>query len=152
MRVNLILIVPVIALGLSGCAAYEPAPLTKQHPAHFEAAEAPVRVASLTLAYTAAQPEAVNERQAAAADHSGHGGMKEAAGKSVQGEGKVIAIVPSASQVVLEHGEIKGFMDAMTMGYKTEPASLLSGVKAGDQVRFTIDVEKKAIVKIEKMP
>ena len=38
------------------------------------------------------------------------------------------------------------------MGYKTEPASLLKGVKAGDQVRFTIDVEKKAIVKIEKMP
>jgi len=42
-------------------------------------------------------------------------------------------------------------MDAMTMGYRVEPPSLLEGLKSGDQVRFTIDVQNKAIVKIEKM-
>ena len=40
----------------------------------------------------------------------------------------MVATVPSAGQIVLEHGEIKGFMDAMTMGYRTEPPSLLDGL------------------------
>jgi Cu/Ag efflux protein CusF len=69
----------------------------------------------------------------------------------VVGEGKVIATVPSANQLVVEHGEIKGFMDAMTMGYRVEPSSLLEGLKSGDRVRFTIDVPNNAIVKIEKL-
>ena len=68
--------------------------------------------------------------------------------KSVDGTGKVIAVVPTGGQVVVEHGEIKGFMDAMTMGYKVDPLSLLKGLKAGDMIRFTIDTDKKAIVKI----
>jgi Cu/Ag efflux protein CusF len=67
-------------------------------------------------------------------------------------DGKVVATVPNASQIVVEHGEIKGFMDAMTMGYRVDPPSLLEGLKFGDKVRFTIDVPKKAIVKIEKGP
>jgi Cu/Ag efflux protein CusF len=60
--------------------------------------------------------------------------------------------VPASSEIVLTHGEIKGFMDAMTMGYPTQPPSLLEGVKAGDSVRFTIDTDAKAIVKLEKLP
>jgi hypothetical protein len=32
-----------------------------------------------------------------------------------------------------------------------DPPSLLEGLKFGDRVRFTIDVPKKAIVKIEKV-
>ena len=71
--------------------------------------------------------------------------------KSVTGEGKVIALVPTSQQVVVEHGEIKGFMEAMTMGYKVDPPSLLGQLKAGDQIRFTIDTEKKAIVEILKL-
>jgi Cu/Ag efflux protein CusF len=71
--------------------------------------------------------------------------------KSVSGEGKVVALVPNTSEIVLDHGEIKGFMDAMTMGYKVTPRSLLKTVKAGDKVRFTIDTEKRAITKIEKL-
>ena len=63
----------------------------------------------------------------------------------------MIATVLSANQIVVEHGEIKGVMDAMTMGYRVEPSSLLEGLKAGDQVRFTIDVPNKTIVKIETM-
>jgi len=51
----------------------------------------------------------------------------------------------------VDHKEIKGFMDAMTMGYRIEPPSLLAGMKAGDSIRFTIDTQQKAIVKIEKL-
>jgi Cu/Ag efflux protein CusF len=51
----------------------------------------------------------------------------------------------------VEHEEIKGFMEAMTMGYKVDPPSLLAKLKVGDNVRFTIDTQLKAIVKIEKL-
>jgi Cu/Ag efflux protein CusF len=71
--------------------------------------------------------------------------------KSVNGEGKVIALVVDKGEVVLDHSEIKGFMDAMTMGYKVHPTSLLKRVKPGDKVRFTIDTEKRSITKIEKL-
>jgi mono/diheme cytochrome c family protein len=70
---------------------------------------------------------------------------------SVTGEGTVIAVVPANQQLVVEHGEIKGFMEAMIMGYKVDPPSLLDQLTAGDRVRFTIDTQQKAIVKIEKL-
>ena len=71
--------------------------------------------------------------------------------KSVTGEGKVIALVPETQEIVVDHEEIKGFMDAMVMGYKVSPTALLKTVKPGDKVRFTIDTEKRAITKIEKL-
>lgn len=71
--------------------------------------------------------------------------------KSVSGVGKVIALVPETQEIVVDHEEIKGFMDAMTMGYKVSPTSLLKTVKAGDKIRFTIDTDKRAITKIEKL-
>jgi Cu/Ag efflux protein CusF len=71
--------------------------------------------------------------------------------KNVSAEGKIIVVVLENDQVVLEHGEIKGFMDAMTMGYRVSPRSLVKGLKPGDKVRFTIDTEKNAITKLVKL-
>jgi Cu/Ag efflux protein CusF len=71
--------------------------------------------------------------------------------KSVTAEGKVIAVVPESQEIIIEHGDIKGFMDAMTMGFKANPTSLLKTVKPGDKVRFTIDTNKRSITKIEKL-
>jgi len=137
---------------VSGCAAYEPPPLALNHPANAQAIAAPEPPVSKTLAYTRADMPAVAFAVAHQRDQESQSSAAEATGqKTVVGEGKVIATVPSASQVVVEHGEIKGFMDAMTMGYRVEPLSLLEGLKAGDQVRFTIDVPNNTIVKIEKM-
>jgi Cu/Ag efflux protein CusF len=45
--------------------------------------------------------------------------------KTVSAPGKVIAVVPDTGEIVIEHGEIKGFMEAMTMGYKVSPRALL---------------------------
>lgn len=70
--------------------------------------------------------------------------------KFVTGEGKVIALVTGSHQIVVDHEEIKGFMDAMTMGYPVEP-KLIQGLKPGDKIRFTIDTEKRSITKIEKL-
>ena len=72
--------------------------------------------------------------------------------KTVSGEAKVIALVPESGEIVLAHEEIKGFMDAMTIGYKVSPLSLLKTVQPGDSVRFTIDTEKRVITKIAKTP
>jgi Cu/Ag efflux protein CusF len=69
----------------------------------------------------------------------------------VEGKGKVIAVTQEKQELVLEHGEIKGFMDPMTMGYKVSSPALLKGLKAGDQVHFTIDKNKSVITKITKL-
>jgi Cu/Ag efflux protein CusF len=71
--------------------------------------------------------------------------------KLVSGVGKVIALVPESQQIVIDHEEIKGFMDAMTMGYTVSSTSLLKGLKPGDKVRFAIDTDKLAITRIEKL-
>jgi Cu/Ag efflux protein CusF len=69
----------------------------------------------------------------------------------VIGEGTVIAVVSGTQQLVVEHGAIQGFMDAMTMGYKVTPPSLLDKLQAGDTIRFTIDTQAQVIVTLEKL-
>jgi len=89
----------------------------------------------------------------AAAQHGEHQERQsqEGASQTVVGEGEIVAMVPNSGQIVLEHGEIKGFMEAMTMGYRIESPSLVAGLKPGDTVRFTIDVQKRSITAIEKL-
>ena len=142
------LLLSVMVIG--GCAAYQLEPLSANHPAYPDAAAAPERPLSKTLAYTQADIPSVQPVSAMPAEQPGQQSAQTEQ-KTVVAEGKVVATVPNASQIVVEHGEIKGFMEAMTMGYRVDPASLLEGLKFGDKVRFTIDVPKKAIVKIEKM-
>ncbi|MBI4525382.1 MAG: copper-binding protein [Deltaproteobacteria bacterium] len=144
----------LVFLILAGCAAYQLEALTVKHPAHPEAAVALERPSSKTLAYAPSDiPSARPVSAMAMGQQEGRGSSTPEAGaqQTVVGEGKVIATVPNASQIVVEHGEIKGFMEAMTMGYRIDPPSLLEGLKFGDKVRFTIDVQKNAIVKIEKL-
>ena len=146
---------------LIGCvAAYTPPALTTQHPAHPEAIAAPEQPPSTTLVYgpsdiPAPQPTThMAQREMQQAMQHGMPGTRPSAPESQQavvGEGQVIAVVPRSSQIVVDHKEIKGFMDAMTMGYRVESPSLLGGVQTGDAIRFTIDPQQKAIIKIEKM-
>lgn len=71
--------------------------------------------------------------------------------KSVTAQGKLVALVPDHEQIVIEHGAIKDFMEAMTMAYKVSSPSLLKMAKPGDKIRFTIDTEKLVITKLEKL-
>lgn len=144
----------IASLLLAGCASYEMGPLAANHPAHPEAPVTPEPAPSQTLAYSRADTPSVQPvSPVMAVPHEGHGSRPIEAGSSptVVGEGEVIATVPNASQIVVDHGEIKGFMEAMTMGYRVDPASLLTELKPGDKVRFTIDVQRRAIVGIEKL-
>jgi Cu/Ag efflux protein CusF len=141
-------------LVLAGCAPYSLPRLATDHPAHPEAMGAAERPFSKTLAYSPSDmpsPRPVSAVAAVQPQVPGSSSTGARAAQTVVGEGKVIAVVPNAGQIVVEHGEIKGFMEAMTMGYRIDPPSLLEGLKFGDKVRFTIDVENKAIVKIERL-
>ena len=147
-------VVAVAALMLSGCAGYLLEPLAASHPAHPDAPTAPERAASQTLAYSRSDIPTVRQTPTVAATLPSAPGSRStegAASQRVVGEGEVVATVPNASQIVVEHGEIKGFMEAMTMGYRVDPPSLLTDLKEGDKVRFTIDVQRRAIVEIEKL-
>ncbi len=118
MRLTVKIIAMTIFLFLGGCAPYTLEPLTVNHPAHPRAAVAATPRPSQTLAYTAADLPARSTGRIAAEDqgtHDAHHGSDAAAEKTAVGEGKVIAVVPGSSQLVIEHGLIKDFMDAMTM-------------------------------------
>jgi Cu(I)/Ag(I) efflux system protein CusF len=136
-----------------GCASpYIPPMLTLRHPAHPEAVSGPALPPSTTLAYTPADmpsPRPAVARSGPSAPESSASAQPRS--QTVVGEGRVIAVVPASGEIVLSHGEIKGFMEAMTMGYQIQPPSLLEEVQAGDTVRFTIDTAQKAIVAIEKL-
>jgi len=78
--------------------------------------------------------------------------MKMATQGIFKGEGKVMALVPEKSQIVISHKEpIKGFMKAMPMGmgFGVESAELLKGLKPGDTIKFKIDAAKDKIISIE---
>lgn len=65
-----------------------------------------------------------------------------------EGEGEVRVVDLKEKLLVVKHGEIKGFMGAMTMGYPVISADLLKGLKKGDRIKFKIDAEKKMIIEI----
>jgi protein SCO1/2 len=58
-----------------------------------------------------------------------------------QGKGKVKAINLEKQKITLDHEEIKGYMEAMTMEFSVEPKDLLNNVKVGDKVSFTLKHE-----------
>ena len=139
----------VVVLAFAGCAAYQPPVLSPSHPAHPDAPSARAWPRSETLAHTRSGADAGAVVAPASTRH--HRTPSGRPAKTVVGEGDVVATTPSSGQIVVDHGEIKGFMVAMTMGYRIEPPSLLSTVTPGDRVRFTIDVDRRAIVQIEKL-
>ena len=148
---------PVFVLGwllTAGCASYQIPPLPTSHPANPDAPAGQAPSPSRTLAYSPSDiPHLQPVPPVASAPHQGLTSRATEAEKSqaVVGEGAVVATIPTASQVVLDHEEIKGFMEPMTMGYRVDPPKLLEGLKPGDRVRFTIDVQRRTITAIEPL-
>ena len=56
----------------------------------------------------------------------------------------VVVDVNSATQVVIDHKEIPGFMDAMTMPFEVSDPALLADVTRGDKVYARLVVETTA--------
>ncbi len=55
-------------------------------------------------------------------------------------DGQVVALEPARKLVTVNHGEIKGFMPAMTMPYDVQDAKLLDGLAPGDLINATLVV------------
>ncbi len=54
------------------------------------------------------------------------------------GTGVVRAGLADIGIVVITHGDIPGYMPAMTMGFRATSPKILDSVKPGDAVRFTL--------------
>lgn len=53
-------------------------------------------------------------------------------------KGVVLGIDKENAKITLDHGDIPGLMDAMTMTYSVSDAELLEGVNKGDTVAFRL--------------
>ena len=68
-------------------------------------------------------------------------------------DGVVRAIFPELGVIVLTHGDITGYMPAMTMGFRVASPKIQESVSVGDAVRFTWKgvLPNVAITAIEKI-
>jgi Cu/Ag efflux protein CusF len=68
-------------------------------------------------------------------------------------EGVVRAIFPELGVIVLTHGDIPGYMPAMTMGFRVASPKIQEAVSVGDGVRFTLQgvLPNVAVTTIEKL-
>jgi protein SCO1/2 len=69
--------------------------------------------------------------------------------------GRVVSVEKEKHQVVVDHGEITGFMMAMTMGYSVKNPSLLDSLSPEDQITADVvvngdDVWLENIVVVKK--
>ena len=73
--------------------------------------------------------------------------------REFHGEGVVRAVLPEMNIVVITHGEIAGYMPAMTMGFRAASPKVYETVDAGDAVRFTLAgvPPNVAVTDIEKL-
>src|SRR5688500_11639372 len=60
--------------------------------------------------------------------------------KQYELQGQILGLEPQRNEVLIKHGDIKGFMPGMTMPFKVKDAALLSDKKAGDLVTATLVV------------
>ena len=67
-------------------------------------------------------------------------GRQEPPAKQYELTGQIISVKPEQQEVLVKHGDIPGFMPAMTMPYEVRDEKLLSGLVAGDLINATLVV------------
>lgn len=60
--------------------------------------------------------------------------------KEYQLQGQILDLKPETHEVLVRHGDIPGFMPAMTMPYKVEDPKILAGKEPGDLITATLVV------------
>jgi Cu/Ag efflux protein CusF len=53
-------------------------------------------------------------------------------------DGIIRAVLSELGVIVVSHGEIPGYMPAMTMGFRTAAPNIQDTIEVGDAVRFTL--------------
>jgi Cu/Ag efflux protein CusF len=83
-------------------------------------------------------------------------GQGVSARSSIEGRwpalGVVRVVAPEINRIFIEHGDIPGLMEAMTMAFEPEDPKILNGLAPGDQIHFTLQKkgERVILVAIEK--
>jgi Cu/Ag efflux protein CusF len=60
-------------------------------------------------------------------------------------QGRVVSVEKDKQQVVVDHGEITGFMMAMTMGYSVKNPTVLDSLSPEDQITADVVVNGDAV-------
>jgi Cu/Ag efflux protein CusF len=77
---------------------------------------------------------------------------RPASEESWSARGIVRVIAPEINRIFIDHGDIPGLMETMTMAFEPDDPQMLRGLAPGDQVRFTLQKkgERLMLVAIEK--
>lgn len=63
--------------------------------------------------------------------------------------GTVISILPNQKHIIIDHDEIPGFMNAMTMPFNVADPKLIENIARQDNVTFTFEVIDGALILTE---
>jgi len=67
-------------------------------------------------------------------------------------DGLVKSIPPNKKQIIIDHGDVPGFMMAMRMPFNVPDTMMLEGIKPSDSVSLAISFDGEAIVLKEINP
>jgi len=71
--------------------------------------------------------------------------------KHYQIEAKVVAVDAPRKQLIIEHGDIPGFMSAMTMSYTIARPGEVAALRPGDKITADLVVIENAKSRLEKI-
>jgi Cu/Ag efflux protein CusF len=78
------------------------------------------------------------------------GAVAQQKGKQFTLKGKVTEVGKDA--LTVNHGNVEGYMGAMTMPYKVDKVDILSKVKAGDEIEATVYADDYTLYNIKIGP
>ena len=78
------------------------------------------------------------------------GAAQQAKGKPLTLKGKVTDV--SKDRLTVEHGNVEGFMAAMTMPYKVDTPDVLAKVRKGDQIEATVYADDFTLYDVKVVP
>jgi Cu/Ag efflux protein CusF len=80
------------------------------------------------------------------------GRIRPSLDESWSAHGVVRVIAPDINRIIIDHEDIPGLMEAMTMSFELDEPTMLNGFAPGDRVRFTVEKrdERLRLVAIEK--
>ncbi len=67
-------------------------------------------------------------------------------------QGVVRVVAPEINRIFIEHGDIPGLMEAMSMAFEPADPKILNGLAPGDQVHFTLQKQgdRLTLIAIQK--
>lgn len=73
--------------------------------------------------------------------------------ETFKASGTVISIPPGKRNIIVRHGDIPGFMDAMTMPFPVKDSTVLKDIAVKDSISFIIQIkdQQTSVTRIQKV-